>query len=121
MTNMAEKKNSDSPGASAGMPVDEVIAAARELAHGGRWRRAETLLDAVTATGAQARALLGLAAAEVALESDWFGGTSAAAGRLDAADEFCATADLGPGPRWDLAFLRLRHEFRGQVLSSGSA
>jgi tetratricopeptide (TPR) repeat protein len=119
MTNTAEKTSTDSPGARAGIPVDEVIAAARDLAHGGRWRRAASLLDAATAPGAQGRALLALAAAEVAVQGDWFGGTSAAAGRLSTAEEVCATADLDPGIRWDLAFLRLRHEYGDQVLSAG--
>jgi tetratricopeptide (TPR) repeat protein len=119
MTNTTENTSTDSTGARAGIPADEVIAAARDLAHGGRWRRAARLLDATTATDAHVRALLALTAAEVALEGDWFGGTNAAAGRLSAAEQVCATADLDPGSRWDLAFLRLRHEYFGHVLSAG--
>jgi tetratricopeptide (TPR) repeat protein len=119
MTNTTEKTSTDSTGARAGIPADEVIAAARDLAHGGRWRRAARLLDATSATDAHVRALLALTAAEVALEGDWFGGTNAAAGRLSAAEQVCATADLDPGSRWDLAFLRLRHEYFGHVLSAG--
>ena len=119
MTNTAENKTTDRPGARAGLPVAEVIGAARDLALGGRWHRAASLLDAATVTDAHARALLALAACQIALESDWFGGTNAATGRLTTAQEVCATAKLDPGSRWDLAFLRLRHEYRSRVFSSG--
>jgi hypothetical protein len=115
MTNTAQKTSTDSTSGPAGIGVDEVIAAARELAQAGRWGRAASLLDATTATGARARALLALAAAGVALESDWFGETSASAGRLNTAAEVCAAADLDPGSRWDLAFLRLRHDYYDQL------
>jgi tetratricopeptide (TPR) repeat protein len=104
----------------AGTPVDEVIAAARDLAKAGRWRRATSLLDATTAADAEVHALLALAAAEVALERDWFCGSSAATGRLSTAEELCAAADLDPDSRWDLAFLQLRHGYFDQVLSAGS-
>ena len=103
----SSQSSSDSTGTRADIPVDEVIAAARDLANGGRWHRAASLLDATTAAGPQARALLALAASEVALEGDWFGGTSAATGQLSTAEEVSATADLDPGSRWDLAFLDL--------------
>src|SRR5262249_17324454 len=106
MTKTMEKTSADGTSALAGIAVEEVIAAARDLARGGRWHRAVSLVDATTAAGAQARALLALAAAEVALEADWFSGTSGATGRLSAAEEACAIADLDPGSRWDLAFLR---------------
>jgi hypothetical protein len=119
MMNSAENKSTDHPGARADLPVAEVIGAARDLALGGRWRRAASLLDAATATNAQARALLALAAGQIALEGDWFGGTDAATGRLSTAAEVCATTELDPGSRWDLAFLRLRHEYRDRVFSSG--
>ncbi len=119
MTNTVAKTSADGTGALTGIPVDDVIAAARELARGGRWHRAARLLDATTAAGPQARALLALAAAEVALEGDRFCGTSAANGRLNIAEEACATADLDPGSRWDLAFLWLRHGYFDQVLSAG--
>jgi hypothetical protein len=115
MTNTAEKTSTEGTGGPAGIGVGEVIAAAHELAHAGRWGRAASLLDATTAASAQARALLALAAAKVALESDWFGGTSAAAGRLSTAEEACSAADLDPGSRWDLAFLRLRYDYYDQL------
>jgi hypothetical protein len=116
MTKTMENTSTDGAGALASIPVAEVIAAARDLAHSGRWSRAASLLDATAADGARARALLALAAAEVTVEGDWFGGTSAAAGRLSTAEEACAAADLDPGSRWDLAFLRLRHDYFDQLL-----
>jgi hypothetical protein len=119
MTNTMEKTSTDGPGASAGIPVDEVIAAARDLALGGRWHRAARLLDATTAAGPQARALLALAAAEIALQNDWASGTGAPNGRLSTAEQACATADLDPGSRWDLAFLRLRREYFDQIVTAG--
>jgi hypothetical protein len=117
MTNTAEKTSPDGTSALADIPLEEVIAAARDLAHGGRWHRAASLLDATIAAGAQARALLALVAAEIALEGDWASGTSGASGRLSTAEEACATADVDPGNRWDLAFLRLRHEYFDQILT----
>ncbi|PBC93897.1 hypothetical protein BX281_1768 [Streptomyces sp. Ag82_O1-15] len=112
------------------VPLDELIAAARELRIGGRWERATRLLDSAEATDPRSRARLALSAAEVALESDWFGGTSLAGPRLAAAEEFVevlvesldgkladeAHSDVG----WDLDFLRLRHGYLGQVRVDGA-
>ncbi|MEN1890397.1 hypothetical protein [Streptomyces mirabilis] len=111
------------------VPLDELIAAARELRIGGRWERATRLLDSGEATDPRSRALLALAAAEVALESDWFGGTALAEPRLAAAGLFVevllASLDGKPADeaqsdiRWDLDFLRLRHGYLGQVRVDG--
>ncbi|MET7355321.1 hypothetical protein [Streptomyces mirabilis] len=112
------------------VPLDELIAAARELRIGERWGRATRLLDSAEATDPRSRARLALSAAEVALESDWFGGTSLAGPRLAAAEEFVevlvesldgkladeAHSDVG----WDLDFLRLRHGYLGQVRVDGA-
>jgi hypothetical protein len=119
MTNTVEKTSTDGAGALAGLPVDEVIAAALDLARAGRWSRAASLLDATAAAGAQARARLALAAAEVAVDSDLFSGTSAGAGRLRTAAAACAAAGLDPASHWDLAFLRLRHGYFDQILGPG--
>ncbi|BCJ48062.1 hypothetical protein GCM10010168_24220 [Actinoplanes ianthinogenes] len=78
--------------------LDDILAAARELAWAGRWQRALSLLDAMDTSFP-----IALAAAEVALESDWFTGTALAAGRLAAAERL--------GKDWDLDFLRLRHSY----------
>ncbi|GAX49622.1 hypothetical protein [Streptomyces olivochromogenes] len=112
------------------VPLDELIAAARELRIGGRWERATRLLDSAGATDPRSRARLALAAAEVALESDWFGGTALAGPRLAAAEEFVEVlgesldgrpTDEAPSDiRWDLDFLRLRHGYLGQVRVDGA-
>lgn len=101
-----------------GVPVDELIAAVRELSICGRWERATGLLDAAEATDQQARARLAVAAAEVALESDWFGGTALAAARLGVAEKLVEDSHLDS--RWDLDFLRLRHDYLGQILVDGA-
>lgn len=119
MTITAKNTSTDGTATPVGIPVAEVVLAARELAKGGRWHTAARLLDATTATDIPARALLALAAADVALEGDWFGGTSMAAGRLTAAQEVFEVADVAPASRWDLAFLRLRHEYFGQIIGAG--
>jgi hypothetical protein len=112
------------------VPLDELIAAARELRIGGRWERATGLLDSAEATDPRARARLAMAAAEVALESDWFGGTALAGPRLAAAEELVEVLveshagkpadEAHPGIRWDLDFHRLRHGYLGQVRVDGA-
>jgi hypothetical protein len=88
--------------------LDETLAAALELARASRWTRALSLLDTFNVTAACDRARVALTAAEVALESDWFAGTTLAADRL-------ATAERLGGGSWDLDFLRLRHDYLGQL------
>ncbi|MFE2685811.1 hypothetical protein [Streptomyces mirabilis] len=108
------------------VPLGELIASARELRIGGRWERATRLLDSAEATDPRSRARLALAAAEVALESDWFGGTALAGPRLAAAEEFVEVLDgeladeAHTDIRWDLDFLRLRHGYLGQVRVDGA-
>ena len=102
-----------------GIPLDEVLAAARDLATAGRWGRAASLLDATTATDARGRALVALAAAQIALDGDWVNGTRAAPGRLDTAEQASATATLDPASRWDLAHVRLRQAYSDQVHRAG--
>ena len=80
--------------------VDEVVAAALELAGGGRWERAFALLGAVD----DADGRIALTAAEVALDRDWWVGSDTAGERLAAAGK--AGAD-----GWTLDFLRLRNDY----------
>ncbi|WP_406470850.1 hypothetical protein [Streptomyces sp. NBC_01615] len=98
--------------------LDELLAAVRELRIGGRWERAADLLDATDVTDPQARARLAVAAAEVALESDWFGGTGLARARLGAAEKAFEEARLDG--RWDLDFLWLRHDYLGLLRAGGT-
>jgi hypothetical protein len=94
--------------------LEETLAAALELARASRWNRALSLLDTLAlldtpdATTTNDRARIALTAVEVALESDWFAGTTLATGRL-------ATAERLGGSSWDLEFLRLRHDYLGQL------
>ncbi|MCX5254146.1 hypothetical protein OOK27_08155 [Streptomyces canus] len=93
---------------------DELLASARELSLAGRWDRALRLLDSTTCDTAGDRARLALAAAEVALQSDWFGGTDLTAGRAGQAEK------ESPGADWDLAFVRLRHDYFRLLRSEGT-
>jgi hypothetical protein len=88
--------------------LDEIRAAALDLARAARWPRALALLDSAPADPAETA----LTAAEVALESDWFGGTALAAERLATAERLC-------GPSWDLDFFRLRDDYLGLVKIDG--
>jgi hypothetical protein len=89
--------------------LDEIRAAALELARASRWLRALSLLDSTPGDPAETAPT----AAEVALESDWFAGTSLATARLATADRLCA-------PSWDLGFLHLRADYLKLVRVDGS-
>ncbi|GGN63400.1 hypothetical protein GCM10011579_031710 [Streptomyces albiflavescens] len=103
------------------LDLDELLDAVRELRIGGRWERASRLLESAVVTEARARARTALAAAEVALESDWFGGTGLAGARLDAAEKVFDESGLdGLDGRWDLDFLRLRHDYLGLLRVDGT-
>lgn len=95
---------------SAYVEFDELLSAARELSLAGRWDRALRLLDATTCATPDDRARLALSAAEVALQSDWFGGTKLAAERIEAVQQ---------EPDWDLDFVRLRHDYLGLLHGEG--
>ncbi|MGW7522235.1 hypothetical protein [Streptomyces sp. NPDC054783] len=85
--------------------VEQLLCAAKELSTAGRWERAASLLDSVTAGDPADCARIARAHAEVALERDWFAGTDTAAARIEAAErEF-------PDGDWDTGFLRLRHAY----------
>ena len=105
----------------------ELLAAARELSLAGRWERALRLLDATASAAPDTRARLTLAAAQVALESDWFGGTDLTGGRIEAAEkeadkEAGREPDNGSGREgaWDLGFVRLRHGYLLLVRRDGT-
>ncbi|MDR7273875.1 hypothetical protein [Catenuloplanes atrovinosus] len=90
----------------------ELTRAARALAHAGRWSGAIRLLDAARRTGG-AEPGIALAAAEVALESDWYAGTAHAEARLR--HPALAHADV-----WDVGFLRLRAAYRALLFDRGT-
>ncbi|MCZ0985147.1 hypothetical protein O1M54_04550 [Streptomyces diastatochromogenes] len=80
----------------------------------GRWDRATRLLASVTAEEPADRARLTRAAAEVALDRDWFAGTDTAAERIEAAEKEFPDGD------WDTDFLRLRHTYARLLLVDGT-
>ncbi|WP_406375642.1 hypothetical protein OG788_38785 [Streptomyces sp. NBC_00647] len=102
------------------VPLDQLLSAVRELSISGRWTRAADLLDAADTPEVRDRARLALAAAEVALDSDWFGGTSLAGARLEAAERARGEdKEARPDGGWELDFLRLRHGYLGLVRVDG--
>ncbi|MEU0409580.1 hypothetical protein ABZ307_17415 [Streptomyces griseorubiginosus] len=100
--------------ASTTVGLDQLLAAAHDLALAGRWERALGLLDSTDGASPDDRARLALAAAEVALLSDWFAGTELTAARADRAEK------EAPGADWDLGFIRLRHDYRCQLIRAGA-
>ncbi|MEV6497495.1 hypothetical protein [Streptomyces prunicolor] len=99
--------------ANAVIPVEELIAAAQELSVTGRWKRASRLLDTCSTDDPEPRARIARAAAQVALEQDWFAGTDTAAARIEAAEKGF------PGGDWDLDFARLRNTYRRLLVVDG--
>ena len=93
--------------------VARLLAVVRELSLGGRWESATALLDTVGPCDPPTRARIAFAAAEVALDQDWFAGTGTAGERLRAAEK--AWAEDGGEERWDLDFLWLRHDYLVQL------
>jgi hypothetical protein len=93
--------------------LDEMRAAALDLARGCRWQQALRLLDADVPADPADRARIALTAAEVAVDCDWFAGTALSADRLATAERLCDSS-------WDLDFLRLRHDYRGQLFGTGA-
>lgn len=93
--------------------LDELLAAARALSLAGRWERALRLLDSTSCVTSGERARLALAAAEVALQSDWFGGTDLTSARAGHA------AKQAPDTDWDLGFVGLRHDYLRLVRADG--
>ncbi|MGW0883535.1 hypothetical protein [Streptomyces sp. NPDC002671] len=94
--------------------LDELLAAVRELRIAGRWERAAALLDAARVHEPAAHARITRAAAEVALERDWFAGTDTAAERIAEAEKAFPHGD------WDTDVLRLRLTYAGLLLVDGT-
>ena len=87
--------------------MEEIVESALALSRAGQWTRALRLLDAY-AGDSPASPEISLAAATVALDCDWFTGSSLAGSRL------AALGDEG----WDVAFQRLRHVYRQQLVTA---
>ncbi|MEU0563462.1 hypothetical protein [Dactylosporangium sp. NPDC006015] len=93
------------------VPRQVLASAARALAHAGRWQDAADLLDAAP----PGDPVLALASAQVAVESDWFAGTTTAPHRLAIATRHAPALD--DEGRWDLAFAGVRTEYRTVLMT----
>ncbi|MEU1408592.1 hypothetical protein ABZ471_41005 [Streptomyces sp. NPDC005728] len=102
------------PATNAFVDLDELLRSVRELSVAGRWERAARLLAAAAVDEPAARARITRAAAEVALDRDWFAGTDTAAEPIDAAEKEFPDGD------WDTDFLRLRHTYGRLLLVDGT-
>jgi hypothetical protein len=101
---------------SAQLPAATLAAAARALAHAGRWDQADALIGQAVPATAAGRALLALLAAEIAVERHYVTGTLEAAARVAAAEPLVRQVPGGAdGLDWDLAFLGLRHRYAEQI------
>jgi hypothetical protein len=98
------------------IPAGQLADTAHALMRAGQWALAARLLDAAAPAGETERAVLALAAAEVAVDQDFWCGTSRGGSSLSRASDAVANAaaadpaDDQP-PAWDLDLLRLRHAY----------
>lgn len=95
------------------VPRQAIAAAARSLARAARWQDAAALLTAAP----REDPVLALTAAQVAIEADWFAGTTTATEPLATAAGLAAGLD--DAGRWDLAFAELRHWYRTALTARG--
>ncbi|GLZ78115.1 hypothetical protein Afil01_29220 [Actinorhabdospora filicis] len=107
----------DRSGTSITVPTHELVTAARELSQAGRATTALALLDGVRATDPADRAHIALAAADVEMQRAWFTDFTGVPARLARAEAMAAALD--PDATWDLAFLRLRHDYATLILPGG--
>ena len=91
------------------IPAAHVTAAARALMLAGRWSQAAALLDSAVPADEGERALLAVAAAEVAVDQDFWSRTAGGSSALTRAR---AAADgAGAAVSFDLEFVRLKHDY----------
>jgi hypothetical protein len=93
------------------IPAGRLTAAARALMLAGRWAAAADLLAAAT-PGEGEQPALTLAAAEVAVDQDFWIRTNGGASAIDA-----AAAALAGAEDFDLDFLRLRHDYDTELFA----
>jgi tetratricopeptide (TPR) repeat protein len=99
------------------IPADRVAAAARALMLAGRWTHAAELLDCASADEGE-RAVLAVAAAEVAVDKDFWNRTNYGPSSLTRASS--AVAEAGGAVVFDLAFVRLKHDYAVELFGSGT-
>jgi hypothetical protein len=93
--------------------VGRLAAAARALMLAGRWDQAAELLDGVIEAGEAERAFLAVAAAEVAVDRDFWLRTYGGAPALERATAAVGSASGELG--FDLEFLRLKHDYGAEL------
>src|ERR1700677_3285323 len=91
----------------ADIPAPKLAAAARALMLAGRWAQATDLLAAATPADDAERSALAVAAAEVAVDQDFWIRTAAGSRVLDQAPASAAGHDLD--------FLRLKHDYNAEL------
>jgi hypothetical protein len=99
--------------------AEQVVEAARALRLAGRWSVAEQLLAAVGDAAPGERAALAVAAADVAVDGDFWRATTTAGPALElAARELAGAAAGAPAARLrcDLELLRLRQDYYAELL-----
>jgi hypothetical protein len=107
------------------LPVTQVTAAARALMLAGRWSQATAMLDAAAPADDAERVVLAVAAAEVAVDQDFWLRTGSGSPALTRAATVAGGAGGAGGAgavvSWDLDFVRLKHDYDVQLFGSGNA
>ena len=100
------------------IPAEQVVEAVRALALAGRWSAAEQLLCAVQDAAPPERAALAVAAADAAVDGDFWRRTTTAGPALERAAREVAAAGTGPQATrlgYDLDMLRLRQDYFAEL------
>lgn len=98
------------------IPASDLAAAARALMLAGRWPQATALLAAAEAADDAERAVLAVAAAEVAVDQDFWVRTACGATALDRASAAMErSAGASPELAFDLSFAALKHDYDEQL------
>jgi tetratricopeptide (TPR) repeat protein len=98
--------------------VRRLTAAARALMLAGRWAQAAGLLEDASAASPAERAVLAVAQAEVAVDQDFWVRTNLGSSALERASTAAADAAADPSVGFDLEFLRLKHDYTGELFGA---
>jgi hypothetical protein len=100
------------------IPVEPVVEAVRALGLAGRWDVAEQVLTAAAGDGTAERAALAMAAAQLAVDGDFWRRTHTSAAALDLAGQALAEAAEQPSTAllgFDLELMRLRQDYFSEL------
>lgn len=98
-------------------PDSDLVAAARALMLAGRWPQATALLSAAAPADDAERAVLAVAAAEVAVDQDFWSRTTCGSAAIDRASAVIAGAP--PALAFDLSFIALKHDYDVELFGPG--